>query len=122
MNAGRALSILCLSLFATSLQAQETRAIADLDADRVNATQVKVEFEYEGSACEAVLPATLGAPSGTTLSVTFPTERTAEICTQQIVEIEVDQTIDVDASVTYVAVTLLDPDGNVIATGTEQID
>ena len=41
---------------------------------------------------------------------------------EQIKEIEVEQAITADASVTEIAVTLLAPDGSVLATGTERVD
>lgn len=111
-----------IALTASSFaQAQETARLDDLDADRLNATQIVIEFEYDGSACEAVGAAQLGEIVGGTLAVTFPTTATAEICTQQLVEIEVEQAIAADASVTQVDVTLLAPDGSVRATGSDRI-
>ncbi|UJW85742.1 hypothetical protein [Devosia sp. SL43] len=111
-----------IALAATGLvQAQETARLDDLDADRLNASQIIIEFEYEGGACEAVGTAQLGDVVDGTLSVTFPTTSTAEICTQQIVEIEVEQAIAADVSVTQVEVTLLTPDGSVRATGTDRV-
>ena len=103
-------------------QAQQTARLDDLDADRINATQVTIEFEYIGGACETVGPATLGDIVNGTLAVTFPTTSTAEVCTMQAKEIEVEQAIAADATVTDVAVTLLAPDGSVVATGTERVD
>ena len=104
------------------VQAQQPATLDDLDADRINATQVTIEFEYTGGACETVGPATLGDIVNGTLAVTFTTTSTAEVCTMQAKEIEVEQTVDADATVTEVAVTLLAPDGSVIATGTERVD
>lgn len=94
----------------------------DLDADRINATQISIDFEYDGSACETVLPATVGEPADGTLAVTFPTEETGDVCTMQMVEIEVEQTVQADASVTEVEVTLLAPDGSVRGTATDTVD
>jgi len=103
-------------------QAQQTARLDDLDADRINASQVTIEFEYIGGACETVGSATLGDIVNGTLAVTFPTTSTAEVCTMQAKEIEVEQAIAADATVTDVAVTLLAPDGSVVATGTERVD
>jgi archaellum component FlaF (FlaF/FlaG flagellin family) len=112
-----------IALATTSLAlAQETVRLDDLDVDRLNDTQVIVEFEYDGSACEAVGTAEVGALTDGTLAVSFPTSNTAEVCTQQLVEIEVEQAITVPEGATHVEVTLLSPDGSVKATGTDRID
>ena len=94
----------------------------DLDADRINATQITIEFEYDGSACEDVGPAVIGDLVDGTLTVSFPVVQTAEVCTQQIVENEVEQTIAAEAIVSRIDVTLTAPDGSVIATGTTDVD
>ena len=102
--------------------AQQAMTLDDLDADRIGADQIEIEFEYDGSACETVGTAQIGEITDGVLAVTFPTTSTAEVCTQQIKEIEVEQAIAADASVTEIAVTLLAPDGSVLATGTERVD
>lgn len=102
--------------------AQETARLEDLDADRLNATQVIIEFEYDGSACETVGAAELGEVVDGVLEVSFPTTSTAEICTQQLVEIEVQQAISVPEGASNIAVTLLGTDGAVKASGTDRID
>lgn len=102
--------------------AQQALTLDDLDADRAGADQIEIEFEYDGSACETVGTAQIGENTGGVLAVTFPTTSTAEACTQQVKEIEVEQLIAADASVTEVSVTLLAPDGSVRATGTERVD
>ena len=102
--------------------AQQPATLDDLDADRLNPTQVKIEFDYQGGACEKVGDAQLGAVVDGALAVTFPTSKTGDMCTMQVVEIEVEQAIAADASVTRVDVTLLAPDGSVFATGTDNVD
>lgn len=102
--------------------AQETVRLDDLDVDRLNASQVIIEFEYDGGACESVGPAEVGDLTDGVLAVTFPTSSTAEMCTQQLVEIEVEQAVNVPEGATHVAVTLLATDGSVKATGTDRID
>ena len=101
---------------------QQAMTLDDLDADRAGADQIKIEFEYGGSACETVGAAQIGENIDGVLAVTFPTTSTAEVCTQQIKEIEVEQLVAADASVTEVSVTLLAPDGSVLATGTDRVD
>ena len=102
--------------------AQQARQIDDLDADRINPTQITIEFEYDGSACENVGTAEVGELVDGTLAVNFPVTATAEVCTQQIVEIEVDQAIAAEGIVSRVDVTLTAPDGSVIATGSTDVD
>jgi hypothetical protein len=115
------LALATLSIIPGMVHAQEARTLDDLDADRLNASQVKIEFEYTGGACEEVGTAELGELVDGTLSVTFPTTSTAEVCTMQAVEIEVEQAIEADETVTHVDVTLLAPDGTVMATGTDRV-
>lgn len=113
----------CFALAGTGLvQAQQAVALDDLDADRLNASQVVIEFEYDGSACESVGNAEVGDLVDGTLAVTFPASISAEVCTQQVVEVEVEQAITVPEGATHVAVTLLADDGTVKSTGTERID
>lgn len=102
--------------------AQQARQIDDLDADRINPTQITIEFEYDGSACENVGTAEVGALVDGTLAVNFPVTSTAEVCTHQLVEIEVEQTIAAEAIVSRIDVTLTGADGTVIATGSTDVD
>ncbi|ODT67799.1 MAG: hypothetical protein ABS75_22810 [Pelagibacterium sp. SCN 63-23] len=94
----------------------------DLDADRINPNQITIEFEYTGGACEQVGPAELGELTDGTLAVNFPIIYTAEVCTQQAVEIEVEQTIQAEHIISRIDVTLTRPDGSVFATGTTDVD
>ena len=116
------LAILAIAALATPAFAQQDNRIDDLDAERINADLVEIEFEYDGGACEHVGVAQLGDVTDGTLAVTFPTSSTAEMCTQQIVEIDVEQIIEADASVRMVEVTILRPDGTVLATDTTRVD
>lgn len=106
---------------ATAAQ-QQPAVLDDLDAERIDAQQVSIEFEYDGSACETVGTAELGDLTNGTAAITFPTTSTAEVCTQQLVEIEVDQVVALDETATAVEVTVLRPDGSVLATGTDEIE
>ncbi|MFD1252416.1 hypothetical protein DEVEQU_02903 [Devosia equisanguinis] len=102
--------------------AEQTLRLKDLDATRINPNQITIEFEYDGGACEQVGPAEVGELVDGTLSVTFPTISTAEVCTMQVVEIEVEQTIQAEHIVSKVDVTLNAPDGKTIASGTTDVD
>ena len=115
------LPIAMLGLMALPTAAQEPAALDDLQAHRIDAEQVQITFSYEGGACEEVDPAETGETADGKLPVTFPATSTAEICTMQVVIIEVDQTIAADESVDEVDVTLLAPDGSVVATGAAPI-
>lgn len=94
----------------------------DLVATRINPNQITIEFEYTGGACEEVGPAEIGELVDGTLAVTFPTISTAEMCTMQAVEIEVEQTIQAEHIISRIDVTLTAPDGAVMATGSTDID
>jgi hypothetical protein len=102
--------------------AQDTRPLDDLDAERINPWQILIDFEYDGGACEQVSPAEVGELVDGTLRVNFPTIATAEICTQQIVEIEVEQAIQAENIVSRIEVTLTAPDGSVIGTGSTDVE
>jgi hypothetical protein len=102
--------------------AQQAATLDDLDAERINANQITIDFEYTGGACEEVGPAVLGEETDGTLAVNFPITSTAEICTQQALEIDVEQTIEAPATVTRVDVTLTGADGNVVGTGSTDVD
>ena len=100
----------------------EAQPLNDLDATRINANQITIEFEYTGGACEEVGPAEIGELVDGTLAVTFPTISTAEVCTMQAVEIEVEQTIQAEHIISRIDVTLTAPDGTVIGTGSTDVD
>lgn len=107
---------------ATETAPATTAQLNDLDAERINPNQITIDFEYSGGACEEVGPAEVGEIANGTLPVTFPTISTAEVCTQQLVEIDVQQTIEAEHIVSLIDVTLTAPDGTVIATGQTDVD
>ncbi len=118
-----AITLAALLAFAPAAAAQQQpAALDDLDAERVDAQQVRIEFEYGGSPCETVGTAELGAVTEGTAAITFPTTTTQEVCTQQIAELDVEQIVALDETVTAVEITLLRPDGTVLATGTDKIE
>ncbi|MBJ3785356.1 hypothetical protein [Devosia sediminis] len=107
---------------ATTDTAGDAQRLNDLDATRINPNQITIEFEYTGGACEEVGPAEVGELVDGTLAVTFPTISTAEVCTMQAVEIDVEQTIQAEHIVSRIDVTLTAPDGRVIGTGSTDVD
>jgi hypothetical protein len=116
------LAVATLFLLPGAALAQGNQNFDDLDADRINADQVMIEFEYTGGVCETVGPAELGDVTDGNLALTFSVTATAEVCTMQAKEIEVEQAVAADVSVTHVTVTLLGADGATIASESERID
>lgn len=102
--------------------AGQAAPLEDLDAKRINPNQITIDFEYQGGACEQVGPAEIGDLVDGTLSVTFPTISTAEVCTMQVKEIEVEQTIKAENIISRIDVTLTAPDGQVIGIGSTDVD
>ena len=115
-------ALLVAGLSAPAMAQDKAGKLDDLDATRINANQITIEFEFEGSACEEVGPAEVGELVDGTLAVTFPTISTADVCTQQLVEIEVEQTIPAEHIISRIDVTLNRPDGTVLATGSTDVD
>ncbi len=111
-----------LGLGSTAFAQGKTGKLDDLDATRINPNQITIDFEYDGSACEEVGPAEVGELVDGTLAVTFPTISTAEVCTQQLVEIDVEQTIAAEHIISRIDVTLARPDGSVLATGSTDVE
>jgi hypothetical protein len=88
----------------------------------MNDTQIRIEFDYQGGACEKPGPAETGAVVDGALAVTIPTEATSDVCTLQMSRNEVEVAVPADRSVKQVEVTLLAPDGGVIGTGASAVD
>lgn len=114
--------VLCFGALAAPAMAQSGGSLDDLDADRLNARQVLIEFEYDGGACEEVGEPQLGETVDGTLAVTFTANSTAEICTMQVVEIEVKEAVAAGPDVTRVEVTLIGTNGDVFATQVTDVD
>lgn len=110
------------ALLVAPAAAQTALTLNDLDADRLNDTQIKIEFDYQGGACEKVEPAQVGEIVDGTLSLVFATTSTAEMCTMQVVAIEVEQSVEAGSDVKRVDITLLATDGSVAATGKTDVD
>lgn len=116
------IALLATGLSAPAMAQDNVGQLDDLDANRINANQITIDFEYDGSACEEVGPAEVGDLVDGTLAVIFPTVSTAEVCTQQIVEIEVEQTIAAEDMVSRVDVSVTRPDGTVLAAGSTDVE
>jgi hypothetical protein len=121
-NARFALPIIAILGLAAPVLAEESpQKLEDMDATRINAFQILIEFDYEGGACEAAQPAKLGDLTGGVLGVTIPVLATSEVCTMQITKNEVKQAIETRDEVTGLDITLLAPDGRVIGQGSTDV-
>lgn len=96
-------------------------ALQNLAACRSGASTVDLSFTYSGGACEETDPATVTI-EGTTASVTVPARSTSEVCTMQIVDIDVAQIVEASADVTRLDVTLVNTRGDVSGTGSTEIE
>lgn len=116
------IALAAFSFAAPALAQDDARPLQDLEATRINPFQILIEFEYEGGACEQIAPAELGEVTDGTVAVTIPTTSTSEMCTMQVVEIDVRYAIATEEAVTQVDVTLAAPDGRTIGTGSAQVE
>ena len=114
--------IAALGLASPALAQSPGASLDDLDANRINPTQIMISFDYQGSACQQVGAAEIGEVTNGTHALVFPTTSTAEVCTMQVTEVDVDQAIYADTTVTRVDVTLTDPDDQVIGTGSANVE
>ncbi len=117
-----AFALMATAALAAPALAQDHARLDDFDADRLNSRQVLIEFDYDGGACEEVGEAQLGAITDGTLAVTMQVVSTAEVCTMQMVEHDIKEAIAAGPEVTHVEVTLLAPDGQVMAKDTTRVD
>lgn len=117
-----AIAALASLALAAASAAQDRVKLDDFDADRLNARQVLIEFEYDGGACEEVAEAQLGDVTEGTLAVTMQIVNTAEVCTMQLVEHDIKEAIQAGPEVTHIEVTLLAADGRVMAVETTRVD
>lgn len=102
--------------------AQEVASFTALTACRIDAERVLLRATFDGGACQAVEPADLAEPRGTVVAVTIPTTSTAEICTMQIVPVEVEQVLEAPEPIHELDVTVIDPNNNPAAHGLIELD
>lgn len=106
---------------ATPVLADGPPALENLHAYRADAEHVTVAFSYQGGACEEVGPAEHDAVEGDTIPLEFPVISLSEVCTMQIVEHEVEQTIEANEAIRRIEVILSAPDGTVMGSGATEI-
>ena len=87
----------------------------------IHAQGAELAFSYQGGACEEVGPAELDAVEGDTMPLEFPVISLSEVCTMQIVEHEVEQTIEANEAIRRIEVILSAPDGTVMGSGATEI-
>jgi hypothetical protein len=114
--------VVSAGLAAPVLAQEQAQRLEDLDATRINSFQILIDFEYGGSACEAIGRAELGEMVNGTLAVTFPATATSEVCTMQIEEHEIKQAIETEDPIDNIDVTLTGTDGAIIATGSTSVE
>jgi hypothetical protein len=117
-----ALSLAACAVLVSAASAQQPVARLDLDAERLDPQQVRLDFDYDGSSCELIEPAEIGEITNGIAAITIPTAAVSDTCTAQVVEMEGEQILQLDETVQQVEVTLLRPDGTVAATGTYRIE
>jgi|GEM_PF-1325657 len=106
---------------ASMAMAQAAAPLDDLRACRLDAGRVALSFTYEDGACVAPQPAAVDE-ADTSAVVTISTNRTAEVCTLNIVPVEVNQPIVVSQAVQHLDITVLDPEGTPRAAGSAEIE
>ena len=117
-----AIALATLSALVSVSAAQQPVARLDLDAERLDPQQVKLEFDYDGSSCELIEAAEIGEITNGIAAITIPTASVSETCTARVMEVEGEEILQLDETVKQVEVTLLRPDGTVAAQGTYRIE
>lgn len=113
----RLILTLAAVLMTTAAVAQDAPAFDALSACRMDAARAEVSFSFQGSPCIAAGDAEVTDAGEHGLDVRVPFEATSEVCTMNIVPVEVTQTIGVSADTAKLTVTAADLDGNILARG-----
>jgi hypothetical protein len=122
-DARTTLALAATLLLSVPAMAQDTGTpLRDLDAKRINPYQILIDFELDGGACDSIGRPEIGDLVDGTLSVTFPTSTTAEVCTMQIKELDYEYAIEAENIISRIDVTLTSPEGRIISTGSTQVD
>ena len=114
-------TLLAATLCCSAAIAQEVASFTELAACRIDAETVLFNATFDGGACMKVEPAQLAEPRGTIVAVHLPTVSTSEICTMQIVPVEVEQVIQADEVIADLFVTVSDPQNNELAQGQVEV-
>ena len=115
---------LALAVFACcgAVAAQEVASFTELTACRIDGQRVLLRGTFDGSACQKVQPIGHSEPRGTIIAVVIDTDRTADICTMQIVPVSFEQALKAPEPVFDLDVTVVDPDNRPQAHGVISLD
>lgn len=124
MKTTLALAVIAATALATPAFAQSAAAprFADIDADRVNATQVEFDIEYKNGGCDQIGVPTLGALTNGVLEVQLAVSGEQPNCTTRDREGDVTYVIEADETITQLNVTLTNADGQVLGSEIVNID
>jgi hypothetical protein len=111
-----ALALVAATTMVVPSLAQNANAprFADIDAERVNATQVEFDIEYVNGGCDQIGVPTLGAMTNGVLEVQLAVSGEQPDCTTRDREGDVKYVIEADETVTQLNVTLTNADGQVL--------
>lgn len=115
-------SLAALLAFAAPVLADGTPPFVSLTACRIDAQTVRLDYAFEGGACQQVGEIEASEPRGTIAAVIIPTSDTSEVCTMQIVTIEGGATLELAEPMADLDVTALYPDNREQAHGTVEIN
>jgi hypothetical protein len=123
LDARTAFALAATLLLSVPAMAQDTGTpLRDVDAKRINPFQILIDFELDGGACDTIGRPEIGDLVDGTLSVTFPTVTTAEVCTMQIKELDFEYAIESEQIISRIDVTLTGAEGRIIGTGSTAVD
>ncbi|MBK1794115.1 hypothetical protein JHL21_06340 [Devosia sp. WQ 349] len=125
MKTTLALALVAATALATPVFAQEAAnalRFADIDAERVNATQVEFVIEYKNGGCDQIGVPTLGALTNGVLEVQLAVSGESPNCTTRDKEGDVTYVIEADETITQLNVTLTSADGKVLGSEVVTID
>lgn len=109
-----------LALSAPTL-ASAPASFTTLDACRTSPQQVTLGYSFEGGACQTVGEPAISEPKDGLVTVTMPTNESADVCTMQIVPVEGTAVLGLDETATELEVTVLYPDGREMVFGMTEI-
>jgi hypothetical protein len=123
LDARTAFALAATLLLSVPAMAQDTGTpLRDVDAKRINPFQILIDFELDGGACDTIGRPEIGDLVDGTLSVTFPTVTTAEVCTMQVKELDFEYAIESEQFISRIDVTLTGAEGRIIGTGSTAVD
>lgn len=117
----RAIVLAAATLIGLSGASAQPGQLDHVAACRLDPQTVHLRFTFEGGACQQPGEAIVEDAGGGIGDVTVPTEDTAEICTMQIVPVEVAAELAAEEDYTTFDIVVLNPHGEVQALGSAGI-